>query len=109
RRNAGRAGFLAHLEVEQAELGRRPAPAGPGLLVVNPPYGRRIGGLRGRELGRLLRTGYGGWRAGVLLPVADRGGLGWPPEAMHPLTNGGLRVSLLVTELLGPRPQVSVN
>jgi putative N6-adenine-specific DNA methylase len=49
RRNAGRAGFLAHLEIERAELGERPAPSPPGLLVVNPPYGRRIwGGCYGR-------------------------------------------------------------
>ena len=109
RRNAGRAGFLAHLEIERAELGARPAPAPPGLLVVNPPYGRRLGGLHGRDLGRLLRAGYPGWRAGVLLPAADRGGLGWAPEAVHPLTNGGLRIALLVTDLSGRRPQVNVN
>jgi putative N6-adenine-specific DNA methylase len=110
RRNAERAGFLAHLEVDRAELGQRAAPAPSGLLVVNPPYGRRIGTAgRGRDLGRLLRAGYTGWRAGVLLPVADRGGLGWPPEAVHPLTNGGLKVSLVITDVGVRRPQASVN
>jgi putative N6-adenine-specific DNA methylase len=110
RRNAGRAGFLAHLNIERAELGQRPAPAPSGLLVVNPPYGRRIGGAgRGRDLGRLLRAGYTGWRAGVLLPASDRGGLGWPAEAAHPLTNGGLRVSLLITDVGVRRPHAGVN
>jgi putative N6-adenine-specific DNA methylase len=110
RRNADRAGFLAHLEIERAELGQRAAPAPSGLLVVNPPYGRRIGGAgRGRELGRLLRAGYTGWRAGVLLPVSDRGGLGWPPESVHPLTNGGLKVSLLITDVGARRPHAGVN
>jgi putative N6-adenine-specific DNA methylase len=109
RRNAGRAGFLAHLEIERAELGERPAPTPPGLLVVNPPYGKRItGGGRGRELGRVLRAGYAGWRAGVLLPASDRGGLGWP-AAVHPLTNGGLKVSLLITDVGVRLPHAGVN
>lgn len=105
RRNAERAGFLAHLQVERAELGQRPPPAGAGLVVLNPPYGRRIGtGGRGaRDLGRTLRAAYPGWRAGVLVPASDRGGLGLPAES-HPLSNGGLRVSLLVTDISAPRP-----
>jgi putative N6-adenine-specific DNA methylase len=105
RRNAERAGFLAHLEVAQAELGARPAPASSGLLVLNPPYGRRIGGAsRGRDLGRLLRTRYPGWRAGVLLPVSDRGGLGLTTRASHPLNNGGVRVSLVIADLSAAAP-----
>jgi putative N6-adenine-specific DNA methylase len=110
RRNAGRAGFLPHLLVERAELGQREAPAPSGLLVINPPYGRRIGAAgRGRDIGRLLRAGYNGWRAGVLLPASDRGGLGWAAEAVHPLTNGGLRVSLLITDVGARRPHAGVN
>jgi len=106
RRNAERAGLLAHLEVERAELGERRAPAPSGLLLVNPPYGRRIGGGGGgKELGRLLRAGYAGWRVGVLLPAAQRGEIGLRATATHALTNGGLKVCLLVADLTTRRPQ----
>jgi putative N6-adenine-specific DNA methylase len=111
RRNAERAGFLAHLEVARAGLGERPAPAGEGLLVINPPYGRRIGteGLGGRALGRALRTGYQGWRAGVLLPASDRAGLGLQTHAVHAMTNGGLRVRLEIVDILASRSRASFN
>ena len=111
RRNAERAGFLAHLQVERAELAERPAPAGAGLVLLNPPYGRRIAesARGGRDIGRVLRAGYPGWRAGVLLPASDRVGLGLPARAKHVLNNGGLRVSLVVADVAAPRPPASFN
>jgi putative N6-adenine-specific DNA methylase len=109
RRNAGRAGFLAHLEVERAELGSRPAPAPSGLVLCNPPYGRRLAGEGLRELGRLLRGVYRGWRAGVLLPSQEVPGLGLRAPAAHRLTNGGLKVSLVVSDIAGPAPPARAN
>jgi putative N6-adenine-specific DNA methylase len=110
RRNAGRAGFLAHLQVERGELGERPAPAPSGLVLLNPPYGRRIGSSgRGRDLGRVLRTTYPGWTAGVLLPAADRAGLGLTSRATHALSNGGVRVSLVVTDISLPGARRALN
>jgi putative N6-adenine-specific DNA methylase len=103
RRNAGRAGFLAHLEVERAEFGQRAAPASSGLVVLNPPYGRRLGGRPGRDLGLALRARYPGWRAGVLSPTGGLG-LGLRGLSAHKLVNGGLRVQLAVGEVPPPAP-----
>jgi putative N6-adenine-specific DNA methylase len=105
RRNAERAGLLAHVAFERAELAavRPPPGAGPGLVVCNPPYGRRVGEPRAldtlyRALGRVLRERFiaAGWRAAVLTadPRLDRA-LGLRASSVTPLVNGGLRVRLL--------------
>jgi len=52
--------------------GKRLAPI-PGLLVLNPPYGRRMARAGGTEplymeIGRKLKSDFQGWRAAVLLP-----------------------------------------
>src|SRR5204863_1759229 len=46
RRNAVRAGVESHIAFTCADLGDARAPAGTGLVVVNPPYGRRLGDPR---------------------------------------------------------------
>ncbi|HEY0706834.1 MAG TPA: class I SAM-dependent RNA methyltransferase, partial [Polyangia bacterium] len=80
-------------------------PAGPGLVVVNPPYGRRLSD-EGRAaalvtmIGKQLRAHFPGWRAGVLLADArwaDR--LGLPLEQSLSLQNGGLRVTYVVADV----------
>jgi putative N6-adenine-specific DNA methylase len=106
RRNAERARFEPHVRLDVARFAAEP-PAGPGgLVVINPPYGRRLGqrpdALRlGRDIGRILAAGYRDWRVGVLCPDAAfakavAAGLRRSPEATHALRNGGLRVDLLV-------------
>ena len=109
RRNAERAGFAGHVELIRQELSDARPPRGHdrGLVLVNPPYGRRIGntrtlGLLYREIGFVLRSHFRGWRAGVL--VADRklgDAIRLPAAASYPLTNGGLRVTLLRFEIGG--------
>ncbi len=75
-------------------------PAAGGLVVLNPPYGRRLGSrsegraLVGRIL-RKLRADYRGWRLAMILPkgyVEKK-----PPFALHSgsLYHGGLKVVLL--------------
>lgn len=105
-RNAARAGVADQIGFAPAALGPRAQvlglPAGPGLVVVNPPYGRRLG-QRGaaahlvRVIGQDLRRRFPGWRAGILLadPAWARG-LGLPVVASWPLHNGGLRVSYVM-------------
>jgi putative N6-adenine-specific DNA methylase len=105
RRNAERAGVSAQVTFTCADLADAKPPAVPGLVMLNPPYGRRLGDPRRiertvRDLGRALRARFGGWRAGVLLP--DRTppeALGLPVGARFALTNGGLRVALLVCQV----------
>jgi 23S rRNA G2445 N2-methylase RlmL len=105
RRNAERAGLAGELSIERRELTDARATAERGLVLLNPPYGKRVGnprtlGLLYREIGFVLRAHFRGWRAGVL--VADRRlaeSIRLPVAAALPLSNGGLRVTLLRFEI----------
>jgi putative N6-adenine-specific DNA methylase len=121
RANAARAGLADALVLAVARLGGTPevdppevlaelraATAGaPGLIVVNPPYGKRLGSPGQaarlvRALGRTLRTAFPGWRAAVLLADARwASALGLTAVTSHPLRNGGLRVHLVVGQVPG--------
>jgi putative N6-adenine-specific DNA methylase len=102
RRNAERAGLADYVRLSAQPLAEAAAPqgCGPGLVLCNPPYGRRSGDRHGlgqlyRALLRVLRLRFSGWRLGVL--TADRtlpARLGLKPAGTHPLVNGGLRVAL---------------
>jgi len=77
----------------------------PGLVMVNPPYGARIGNrkllfaLYG-SLGAVLRDRFGGWRLGM---VTSDGGLakatGLDLTAGPPVSFGGLKVKLYQARL----------
>jgi putative N6-adenine-specific DNA methylase len=109
RRNAARAGLLPHLTVEQVALGERRAPEERGLLVVNPPYGRRLpGGGVARDVRRALHADYAGWRVGMLAPPGRAAQtIGVRSAVTHRLSNGGVRVELAVAELPPPRAEPS--
>jgi len=104
RRNAERAGVADRIAFACADLAdvRPPADTPPGLVLVNPPYGKRLGDPRAlgrtyRDLGRALKARFRGWRAGVLLPArADANALGLAVTARHRLKNGGLPVTFVV-------------
>ncbi|WP_333709145.1 class I SAM-dependent RNA methyltransferase [Tepidimonas ignava] len=81
RRNAARAGVAAAVGLRGGDaLQRQPPTATPGLLVLNPPYGERIGaaGVAGalgadvffEHLAAHWKTHWGGWTAWIL--SADR-------------------------------------
>ena len=103
RRNARRAGMALALERKDARTLTAPT-AGPGLVVANPPYGKRVGeaedlpGLY-RALGHTLRHGFAGWRAAVILPddATLVKALDLPGARGLPVRNGGLRCRLLLT------------
>jgi putative N6-adenine-specific DNA methylase len=85
------------------------APEGPpGLVIVNPPYGGRIGDRKTlqplyRALGRTLLDKFAGWRVGLVTTdatLAKATGLPFrPPSA--PVAHGGLRITLFQTGPLG--------
>ena len=109
RANAERAGVAAMTEFRQHAISDLAAPDGPpGLVIVNPPYGTRIGDKKKlfplyRALGQTLLARFAGWRVGLLTteaPLAQACGLPFaPPPA--PVLHGGLRVTLYTT---GPLP-----
>mgnify|MGYP005840878025 CR=1 FL=1 len=72
----------------------------PGLLALNPPYGRRLGGV-GRGAARLqdvlgvLAERYRGWRVLLIVPHADRRRRLPFKATRHRLAHGGLRIDVL--------------
>jgi putative N6-adenine-specific DNA methylase len=111
RENAKRAGVASFTRFEVQDIEEAAPPAGPaGLVVLNPPYGGRIGETRHlvplyRAIGRVLGTGFAGWRVGLVTSeprLAEATGLAFapPPDAV---LNGGLRLRLYVTGPLGAR------
>ena len=108
RANAERAGIAGVTEFQQLEIEEIVAPAGPpGLVIVNPPYGSRIGDKQPlfalyRTLGRTLSARFRGWRVGLITSepqLAQATGLPFKAAAA-PILNGGLRVTLYQTDAL---------
>lgn len=106
--NAARAGVADLVAFERRAVSDATPPEGPpGLVMVNPPYGARIGerpmlhGLYG-ALGKVLRERFAGWRVGL---VTSDGGLARATslelDAGPPVAHGGLKVRLYRT---GPLP-----
>jgi putative N6-adenine-specific DNA methylase len=106
--NAERAGVANLLEIRQRAISDLAAPEGPpGLVIVNPPYGGRIGGRKEllplyRALGQTLLNRFPGWRVGLITAepgLARATGLTFlPPTA--PVPHGGLRITLFQTAAL---------
>jgi putative N6-adenine-specific DNA methylase len=107
--NAARAGVGAVTRFHRAAISDVKRPEGPaGLVIINPPYGDRIGdkarlaALYG-ALGRVLRERFSGWRVGLVTneaALARATGLALLPPS-PPISHGGLKVRLYQT---GPLP-----
>jgi putative N6-adenine-specific DNA methylase len=109
RANAERAGVAGFTEFSKHSVSEIAAPEGaPGLVIVNPPYGSRIGDTKQlkplyRALGQKLMGDFPGWRVGLITtdaPLARATGLPFKPPAA-PVPHGGLRVTLFQTGPLG--------
>lgn len=85
---------------DQKELSRQRPREGPGLLICNPPYGKRLQvaeSLTGfyRELGRRIKQKYPDWRVALLCPDPKLVQVtGLPLRRIAELRNGGLDVGL---------------
>jgi putative N6-adenine-specific DNA methylase len=69
--NARRAGVEDDIELSQRALSAIDAPGETGVMVVNPPYGKRVGeqgALRNlyASLGKVLRSRFSGWEVVML-------------------------------------------
>jgi putative N6-adenine-specific DNA methylase len=100
RRNLAEAGVERWVKLEQADALERPAPAAGGVMVMNPPYGERMGSAEELarfypRLGNALKQRYAGWRcyiftADLRLPKLIR----LEPSRRTPLWNGALECRL---------------
>ncbi|MFN8602048.1 MAG: THUMP domain-containing protein [Candidatus Binatia bacterium] len=131
-RNAQRAGVAHAIDVKTADALQRPAPAESGTMIVNPPYGERIGakGSRGdrpvvahdgegsgtpeaffTQLAAHWKRGYAGWTAWVLSPDAKLPTIMRLKESRRvPLWNGPIECRLFRFEMVAgsarkPRPE----
>jgi putative N6-adenine-specific DNA methylase len=109
RANAERASVAAFTDFQQCAISDVTAPGEiPGLVIVNPPYGARIGDKKKlfplyRALGQTLMTRFAGWRVGIITSepmLAHATGLPFLPTTA-PVQHGGLRVTLFQTGRLG--------
>ncbi|WP_404405619.1 class I SAM-dependent RNA methyltransferase [Pelagibacterium halotolerans] len=106
--NAERAGVANWTEFAQRTISTLTPPEGPpGLVIVNPPYGARIGN-KGQltalyaALGQTLLTRFSGWRVGLITSepgLAKATRLPFVPTGA-PVDNGGIRVTLYRTGVL---------
>lgn len=106
--NAGRAGVSGFTQFTRQPVSELVPPQGPpGLVIVNPPYGTRIGdkkplfALYG-ALGQVLKERFSGWRVGLvttdrsLARATELPFLAPSPPVLH----GGLKVTLHRTAAL---------
>ncbi|GAA0302718.1 THUMP domain-containing class I SAM-dependent RNA methyltransferase [Rhodovulum strictum] len=109
RANAERAGVGALTSFTCQPIAALTPPDGPpGLVMVNPPYGGRIGNARALyplygTLGEVLRTRFAGWRVGIVTSepqLARATGLPFGPDG-PPIPHGGLKIRLYRTGPLG--------
>jgi putative N6-adenine-specific DNA methylase len=103
RTNLAQAGLQDVVALRQQPLSAQPAHSGSGLVVCNPPYGRRLvvaGPLTDyfAGLGRELQRAFPGWRKALLCPDPRlAGATGLPLREIAQLDNGGLQVGLYTT------------
>lgn len=106
--NAARAGVSEITKFENRTMSDiHPPCSAAGLVIVNPPYGGRIGDKHNltslyQSLGHILRARFSGWRVGIVTDdnvLARSTGLPFLPVSA-PVQHGGLRVTLYRTEAL---------
>lgn len=106
--NAARAGVADCTDFKVASVSELERPDGPaGLVIVNPPYGARIGDKRGLyalhgALGQTLKERFQGWRVGIVTTeetLARATGLPFEQPG-PPVAHGGLKVRLYQTKPL---------
>lgn len=106
--NAERAGVGDICTFSPTQLSNITRPDGPaGLVIVNPPYGARIGKKRDlfglySAFGDVMREQFKGWRVGMVTSdteLANATKLPWLPTGA-PIAHGGLKIKLFKTDIL---------
>ena len=99
------AGLTGNIRIEQRELGAATAPAGTGLVAVNPPYGERLGSAATlqplyKSLGEVLIARFSGWKAAVLTANMDLAkSIPLRAVRVNTLYNGSIECKLLLFDV----------
>jgi putative N6-adenine-specific DNA methylase len=100
RRNLAEAGVERWVTLERSDVLERPAPAPGGVLVMNPPYGERMGSAEELaafypRLGDALKQRFAGWRCYIFTADLRAAKLiRLTPSKRIPLWNGALECRL---------------
>jgi 23S rRNA (guanine2445-N2)-methyltransferase / 23S rRNA (guanine2069-N7)-methyltransferase len=126
RRNILAAGLEGKIEVTLSDARFAAPPPGctPGLMIADPPYGKRSS-LQGgslqklyRSFGESLKLHFGGWQAAVITgDEAREYRIGLKPEKLNTLYNGPVECSLAIyaikeretEEPLSPGAEMAAN
>ena len=116
RDNARRAGVADAIEFRVGELAdAAPPAAGPGVVVMNPPYGERLGeapalGPLYEQIGAVLRHRFTGWDAFVLTSNPElQKRIGLRAARRHVLYNGPLECRLLELPIAAEAPKAPMR
>jgi putative N6-adenine-specific DNA methylase len=106
RANLAAAGIENAVQLKQMDILDGSPPVGPGIVVMNPPYGERLSDADELaafypELGDILKQRYAGWTAYILsadmqLPKS----IGLKASKRTPLYNGALECRLFEYKLI---------
>ena len=104
RRNAEKAGVREDIDIRRASFSELPPLAGPGLILCNPPYGKRLSGESRpeplyREMGISLRRRFPGWTLALACPAALAKATNLSLEKIAGFRNGGIKIFLFRTLL----------
>lgn len=105
RQNATRAGVDELLRTRVCDFRDLDAGPGPGLVILNPEYGARLGDAEQlretyKALGDFLKQRCQGWRAAILCGNPDLAKhVGLKPSRRIPFWNAKIECRLLVYEL----------
>lgn len=104
--NCQRCNLADQVMIEQKSIAEQPVHSGQGLVVCNPPYGKRLDLGENpesyyAELGQQLQRAFPGWRVAMLCPdPALVRATGLPLKKIATLDNGGLKVGLFCTRVM---------
>lgn len=102
--NCRRSGVAGQVAVRHCLLAEHPVHEGRGLVVCNPPYGKRLSlgehpAAFYAEIGRQLQRAYPAWRKAMICPDPELvKATGLPFRLVATLDNGGLAVGLYATK-----------
>jgi putative N6-adenine-specific DNA methylase len=109
RRNLAAAGVAEFVQIDEADVLARTAPAAAGVLIANPPYGVRLESdamltAFYPKLGDALKQRFPGWTAYLLTGDPRLAKLiGLKPSRRTPLYNGAIECRLFRFEIVAGR------